>query len=645
MLDLVMDLSESESSAYIPAKDKEEAPEDATLPLLDGINAENNGSCGNEVVGLGCGEHVEIKSSPEEPNPPNGKAIGIGIEEHPVEPQRSSTSSTTVESPSPPPSRVTLTPSPTSSTPKGYGLKKWRRIRRDFPKDGSSDMDLNRILKRGLSIVAEPTRPRDASAEIKPKREGSVASANSSVKSLPVPSVSAIKGSTSDSRLAAGSAFPVCTDSENSEDRSSKSSTAASAPKLRYDVPLSMGGSSSSRDKSKIKSLSGKTSSSAVHKVHQGKSRIETSKKPRAGRIKVEEENSYSSQESDSRSSNALFAQMESFSQISNGRQSKKLSNYDGENSDGAHISEMHSSEEVQTHNGKENGIEVEDVSQDDVAADASLEVKEEKNDNHRPTIDQDPLAISVNSLLSVQESLEREIEKFVEIGWENVFLADESVPSHRSPAGFASVDPETCELNSSGPLCFEEIKPSSLPLEAQSIELEQSISHAESNPEGASAVLKAKENIGESLKEESGRILKSPREFRQIEVELEDLIKQKMEAEVEYLVITRSTENLKVASADRISLIEEQKSLVGEQTQMLQKLRDAESNAMFLKSQAEELEASCGKLLGIEEVLGMQNGVCKLTFCFLIQLILLFVALGIFLLLLLPHSSGFVPT
>ncbi|XP_043701949.1 WPP domain-interacting protein 1-like isoform X1 [Telopea speciosissima] len=644
-----MDLSAGECSELKPAEDKDEAPEKTTVSCVDGIEAGNNGSLGNEVVSLGRGDRVEIKTLAGQRNQPNGKAIGIRLEKQPVEPQQTSTFSATIESPTPlPPSGDTAaTPTTPTTANKGYGLKKWRRIRRDFPKEGSTSPDSNRILKRGLSIPVEPTRPRDPSAEIKLKSEGSVASVNSSVKSPPsFTSAPAIKGSTSDLRLAVGSTFPVCTDFDNSEDHSSKSSTAASAPTFRYDVPVFMG-ASSSRDKCKIKNLSGKISASAAQKVQQGKSRIETSKKSRAERFKIEKENSYSSLESDSRSSNVLFAQMKTFSGISNGRQSEKSCNYDGENGDEANLSEMQSNKGY----GKENGGVVKDVSQD--AADMLSEVREEENDNHQPTTDQDPLVDSILSLQSLQESLEREIEMFGEIGQEFVFPANEPVTSHCFAAQFASVDPGSCELNSSGPSCFEEIEPNSLPnLEVQLSRLKQSANLPESNLEEAAAILKAKEssfedeaNRGESSKEELGSSLKSPQGFRQMEIEVEDLIKQKIETEVESLVITRSTQNFKVATADHISLLEEQKSLVGEQTQMLEKLRDAESNAVLLKRKAEELEESCGELLGTGGVLEMQNRVCKFTFCFLIQLILLFVALGIFILQLLPHYAGFVPT
>ncbi|XP_043724193.1 WPP domain-interacting protein 2-like [Telopea speciosissima] len=158
-------------------------------------------------------------------------------------------------------------------------------------------------------------------------------------------------------------------------------------------------GASSSRDKCKIKNLSGKISASVAQKVQQGKSRIETSKNSRAERIKIEKENSYSNLESDSRSSNVLFAQMKSFCGISNGTQNEKSCNYDGGNGDEAHVREMRSNEDY----GKENGGVVEDVSQD--VADMSSEVREKENDYHQPTTDWDTL---VDSILSLQESLER---------------------------------------------------------------------------------------------------------------------------------------------------------------------------------------------------------------------------------------------
>nr|DAD23756.1 TPA_asm: hypothetical protein HUJ06_025219 [Nelumbo nucifera] len=430
MLDLVMDLLEDQCSESVVATKEEETSEKVThldetkVTHLDETKVESNGPCVNEIVN--SGEHVEIKKLDEA----NGKGVetDIGVEipsntnespgvveETPLSKANESSEllgetpllKTNQSHASTPPSETNQSPGVpggTSPTTKGFGLKKWRRIRRDLSKDAGSGFDSNRILKRGLSNAVEPGRSLDLSAEIKEKSEASVASVNSSVQSPSVPIVFAAKGSTSDSRLAMGAGFPVGTDSENSEDRSSKSSTATSVPKLRYDVSVGMG---SVRDKNKVKNLGGKSLGNAVQRSQQGKGRIDTSKKLRGERVKIEKENSFSSLESDSRNYNAVLLQMGSSSVVSNGRQSEISSNCGIENRDDTHVSDPQSSEEVQTGYCKENGKEVEDVSQDDVAADVSSEVKEEEADNHRSTVDQDPLIQSVFALQHLQEILE----------------------------------------------------------------------------------------------------------------------------------------------------------------------------------------------------------------------------------------------
>ncbi|KAK8683699.1 hypothetical protein V6N13_039750 [Hibiscus sabdariffa] len=82
----------------------------------------------------------------------------------------------------------------------------------------------------------------------------------------------------SDSIFAVRVAFASTTDYKNSEDWSSKSSTAASTPKVRYDIPARKG-------------IAG------------------SSKKARGVRVKIEKENSDPSIESDPKSSNFIFTQ------------------------------------------------------------------------------------------------------------------------------------------------------------------------------------------------------------------------------------------------------------------------------------------------------------------------------------------------
>eukprot|EP00268_Persea_americana_P021340 TRINITY_DN2127_c0_g2_i1.p1 TRINITY_DN2127_c0_g2~~TRINITY_DN2127_c0_g2_i1.p1 ORF type:complete len:495 (+),score=131.81 TRINITY_DN2127_c0_g2_i1:325-1809(+) len=289
---------------------------------------------------------------------------------------------------------------------KGFGLRKWRRKRRDGTKDGAGMVDPNRILKRGFSNP-EPVRTRGLSVENRHKSEGSGsdAYANSIVKDRVFSALSVgvcdseSRACDSEYRAAVGTAFSIGTDSENSEDRSSKS-TAASAPKLRQEVPP-VGGFV--KEKNKVKNT--KNPGNAVHKAQQGKGKVEASKKLRGDRIKVEKENSHSSVESDLRSSNAVFPEADAFARATYGRQGEGSSNYDGENSDRVQLCELQSSEEVRADYYKENGEEAEVVSRVDVVGCLS-KVENKESENQGP--DPDPLAESVTLLQAAQEALEK---------------------------------------------------------------------------------------------------------------------------------------------------------------------------------------------------------------------------------------------
>ena len=298
------------------------------------------------------------------------------------------------------------------ATAKGYGLKKWRRIRRKFTKDGRSNVDTGKILKRGLSTpVMNSTRPQGFSVDdMKQKSEDSLSSTSAMGKNLGfVGDDFALHGSGLDSRFAVGSGFAAGTDSENSEDWSSKSSTAASVPKLRYEIPAVVG---YAHDKNKMRSLSGTNVVNAVQRGQQGKSRVETSKKPRGGGLKIEKENSHSSMESDSRSSNFVFVQGTN-SVTSNRIQMGRSTNDDGERSDESEGGELHFSEELQKSYDKENVGGFEDLSEEDVAADLSWKVKEEV-ESHRSSTELDPLVESIFSLQSAQEALEKGWQAFL---------------------------------------------------------------------------------------------------------------------------------------------------------------------------------------------------------------------------------------
>lgn len=542
--------------------------------------------------------------------------------------------------------------SPTGGSPpmkKGYGLKKWRRIKRDFVKDAGPSVDSSKILKRGLSGAVNPTTPL---ADNWQNNKASVGFPNA-LKTVGVVDGFATRGSSSDSRFAVGSAFAAGTDSENSEDRSSKSSTAASAPKLRYELPAA---SVYVRERNRMKNLSGKSGGNPTQRVQQGKSRAESSKKPRGEKVKIEKENSHSSMESDSRSSNFVFMQGAS-AMTSNGRQSGRSVNYDGENSDDAHASDQQFSEEVQTGYAEENVGVVEDLSQDDLAADLSWDAKDEKNEDHQPSTVRDPLVESLLTLQSVQDELEKEVEKLGEIGKDAILLHDNSFEGSSIPADSIFTDPQIHGLSSSNKFRSEKNgEGASGSLEMLVLSLKQNVQHLEAKLEEMRTLLEVKElrvaeleatlNSSKPGKEESGSTIDlQPELCREMETEFECLFRQKIEAEVEYLTLTSTIDKVRAAGGGQVTLIEEQEALALEQAQMLIKLEETECKAAVLEKQAEELGKYCRHVLGEEVVLKMQNRVCKVTTCFVIQFLLLVLVFWLFVLRLSSHSGVIVPT
>ncbi|KAG5550892.1 hypothetical protein RHGRI_009359 [Rhododendron griersonianum] len=625
------------------------------LANVDGNKIASNGSYGGEFNGSDDNPLVDSKAE-------DGRVV-----------ESLSTPRSTSDSPRSAGYSLSVGSSP-QATKKGYGLKKWRRIRREFSKDGSSSVDASKILKRGLSTsVVNSSKPRGVSIETRQTSEGSSSSTNAILKSMGVAADgSGTHGSNLDSRVV-GPSFGAGTDSDNSEDRSSKSSTAASVPKNR------------------MRALNGKNLVNSVQRSQPAKSQIETSKKHRGERVKTEKENSHSSMESDSRSSNVVFMQGTT-SVTSNGRHrrhSGKSMNYDGANSYEAQDGEQHFDEELQTGYNKENVGEFETLSQEDLAADLSWEVREEKVENNGLPTDPDPLVESIHTLQSAQEELEKgwltdgslmftlwpmvgflpspecnlrlslmstlrpmeakklristpeikkcnvvwdsvgkfqiplmevriiaEIQKLREIGTEPVSLFDGSTEETALPSEFASGDSSINEASTSDPLrSGERTQNSSEILETQVVSLKQNMNLLENKLEEAKAELKVKEAMVielecalKSNESPNEKIESLQKNHNEMEAELEDLFMQKIEAEVEYLAISKTIENLKVDAVDHLALFEEQKTLASEQAQVLNELGDVESKAVKLKRQAEKLETKYEDVVVTEEVLRLQN-------------------------------------
>ncbi|KAL3643220.1 hypothetical protein CASFOL_014035 [Castilleja foliolosa] len=437
---------------------------------------------------------------------------------------------------------------------KGKGLKKWRRVKRDAKNDaGGGEIVMTHELLN--SDVSSSKHMRYY--ERKQKSEGSVSSTNAVVLNF------------DDLGLGWDPTFAAGTDSENSEDRSSKSSTAASAPNLKNEMPIIISGS--------MRSFSGKNMG------HQGTGWA--GKKARGEqRVKIAKENSHSSLESDSRSSNFLF--MQGTYSTGNGIRDERLKGYDGENSD-----EVQGSDEQQVtdrHRGGVYGEEgYESLSKEGGGvADSSSEVKADRSENRGSSSDQDPLEEPLFALQSAQEALERVVLEFQEINKD------------------VTVDDSVSEI---GTDCIDD-------------EHETSFSRAV-----------------QSEAVETG--------YSDTETEVEDLFKQKIEAEVEYMTISRTVQNLRVAALDQITMLEEQIALASEQTQILDKLGVAENKAAVIEKEAEKLEKICGDIASASELKKIQNGVFKYSSCVVLQLVLLIVILEFFIFHLSPSGVGVVPT
>ncbi|KAK7259861.1 hypothetical protein RIF29_25476 [Crotalaria pallida] len=493
---------------------------------------------------------------------------------------------------------------------KGVGLKKWKRIRRNVVKDPNSSADSGKILKRGLSGSANLNENQPFQRDVKEKGEEGSSNLFGNVE---FSDGYAIRGSSSDSRYAVGSGFAVGTDSEISEDRSSKSSTAASQPRLRF-------------EKSHSKNASSKNTANSAQRVQQGKGKIESSKKPGgSGRVKIEKENSLSSLESDSRSSN--FKQGV-FAVNSNGNHRGRSNVYDGDNSGEAHT------EGIQAGYGHEKVEEDEDLVEENLA-NCSWNVEEEKSENNQSSTVEDALIESISSLQAVQEALEEEVLKFREIGIDIVSPDDDSAKCSSTSDGIAAGDPGVHNSCVSGRSVAEEIKPTaSSSLEFQVLSLTQNINILENKLEELQGMLARKDSKIAELEN-----------FKEVESELEGLFRQKIEAEIEYLATTKAMKNFKVGADFQLTLLEEQEKLSENQAQVLNKVIEAESKASVLKKKAEELEKHSDDSKVVEESFELQGRVCKVTFCLFVQFMLLILFLWLFMSQLSPDSGVVVPT
>ncbi|KAM0854194.1 hypothetical protein ACQ4PT_050581 [Festuca glaucescens] len=518
---------------------------------------------------------------------------------------------------------------------KGRGLRRWRRIPREHHDDEGSpagpvtpaaatatpraEEDLAQLHKRRLPVGADaPKGKQDAKAE---EEDSPVASVESSfvppeAPPSPTPAPAPTKLDPDLGFLIASTGFSVGAggaDSDNSDDRTSKSSTALP----RHDFSLAGFG----RDRDRARSRAPGAAAHAKN-LRTARARGVGARAVSVASSTAEAENSRSSVESDLRSTGAAHARKSSAGISSNGVH--KFLYTDGEHSD-----EEAPSEHLRSPAGgfyKENGSVVGRMvmgNGDLYAHDNGFEGSIGKGENGGIHSGLDPYTESISMLQSAQEALENEIQMFVEIGKEN---SDNSTANYDENEWSGSPD---CEE-------FSE-------------ELGEKLKLLKSKLEEASSL----------IDEKNSRIFEldtlnqtQPREVAlynskllSLQSEVDQLLMEKMEAEIQCFILTRASEAWQPQTEDHHTLYEAQKSLSEDHKQLEVKLRHTENRAMMLQEMTEKLESQCKDLSNASEVLKLQAGASRASLFCSIQLVLLCIAVWTFITRFLPTPTEFVPT
>lgn len=652
---------------------------------------------------------------------------------------------------------------------KGFGLKKWRRRRRDPVKDAGGVHESQRILKRGSTQLKAPN---GAPSESKVKSEA--IRSDSSVGKVELPSAPGLvnQDRMSDSESwNAVNMFPAGRGCEYGEDQSSKSSTGASFSKgmpenlVREELPneveykfvkdreeikfptmhecgfpaVNFGGSKPDlrgfghRDERRSVGLTKKAraeknkennteSEDPIHEhedsgtstgrvVHEfegisGNHTEDGLADGIGGRNKQEYvddlgescwstgNNLGSSAGSDSSLSKAM-AKSGSFVSVGNGRWiSEELSlwskNFDPENS----TSERENSEEARTFDFDERGSvshdkfrEGEEVRENSVfrredvvhseesfasAVNVAGKKREETTNSGQQVdrmdqqpVDSDCLLQALTELRTAEEALHKELKKIKDLatGVEASWMADSerssSSPKHTESKHWhennvvdmpnGSHIEEKTQMKS--PSWKTELNKLNGKLKSLQDELEAAnertlfehmkVEECESQCQNQPIKLKEVERPPEATASELQLLQEKCREM---EMELEEQYKEKMQAEIEFLILTGSAQNDIALVENEASILQEQKRLVVGQLQTAIKLKETEVRALSLKDHLVELENSSAGLLEMEEVLELNNKVWGFSVFSFIQFFLLCVAI-LFMFAQSPRTSNLVPT
>ncbi|EMS48190.1 hypothetical protein TRIUR3_18101 [Triticum urartu] len=231
------------------------------------------------------------------------------------------------------------------------------------------------------------------------------------------------------------------------------------------------------------------------------------------------------------------------------------------------------------------------------------------------------PFAESILSLQRTQEALENEIRNFVVIGKEST----------------DDLDARDDEWSNS------------LHIEESVEEANEKRKDLESRVEQASILIKEKDSrileLEALSRTRAWRSAIQSANNQLLQPDLDQLLQEKMEAEIQCIILTRASQTWTPVAEDRKALYKEQKCLLGDYKQLELKLRSAENRAAILGEMVEKLEAQCKELSASAEILQLQSRTSSASLLCFIQFILLLIAIGIYVVRLSPSSAEFVPT
>jgi hypothetical protein len=171
---------------------------------------------------------------------------------------------------------------------------------------------------------------------------------------------------------------------------------------------------------------------------------------------------------------------------------------------------------------------------------------------------------------------------------------------------------------------------------EVDMLELNEKMEHLEQKVKEASNTIREKDLKLSKLQVLIGTTDRAALEeatasIDQLETELEHHLQEKLEAEIQCLVMLKARQNWQVRAEDRMALEEHRALSAGDKSRMLLKLRETESKIVMLKEQVDKLEVREKELYRTTEVLKMQSRTFKVSLFGLLQLVMMCLSLKMF--------------